>query len=490
MADSRSQEKQEPCTSPEASSRRATSEGADTPDVLYASGKQQASGGHRRAASASAADCLGLQTGMSLLDTQNLDELAGTSKQPAFQRAMSMLSTMGSLGTLTCPVVPPTWGSDSEDEHSASSQADSSATSDDSGIISAPLSSTHIVTRASKLASDRDSEQARSAGAALEAGRVQREATASRAGADVRPVFMKALQILTGGRPAAEAEPTEGVLPPAPSHTEPAAAHVVPASASAPAALPEEANSSASSSQAAYNRSTSAVLADERSTAEPKSRRSPGGYRPRRLSAAAKPFIPAAPTPTDRMSAARSLSSVPWQSPDAPWMQKAASPAPTVPQAAAASQDSNAHATASSQPQKPVVSSFEGPSRLAPEAGAGATLARAPVRALDALPGALSNADELASEGAVAGMEAGPSHNPCQRLDFGEAQSSKVGYLFRSQSIYTLFFMLLSISACTTYITSPCRVKKACHDTHESTLLTLEWTLVGGWHLGQIAGAA
>ena len=363
---------------------------------------------------------------MSLLDTQNLDELAGTSKQPAFQRAMSMLSTMGSLGTLTCPVVPPAWGSDSEDEHSASSRADSCGISDDSGIISAPLS---IANRAAGLAPDRDSEQARSAGAALEAGRVQREAVASRAGADVRPVFMKALQILTGGRQTAEVEPTEGISSPATSHIMPAVAHRNPPSASMPAALPQEAGSSASSSQAALDSSTSAVLADARSVVEPEPRRSPGGYRPRRLSAAAKPFIPTAPATTVRASAARSLSSVPWQKADAPWMQKAASPAPALPQPAAALHNSSATAPASSQPQKPAVSSFEGPSRLAPEAGAGATLARAPVRALDALPGALSNADELASEGAVAGMEAGPSHNPCQRLDFGEGQSSKVGYL-------------------------------------------------------------
>ena len=428
MADGSPPRTQGPGTSPETSSRRATSEGADTPAGPAVSGARPASRGHRRAASASAADCLGLQTGMSLLDTQNLDELAGTSKQPAFQRAMSMLSTMGSLGTLACPVVPPAWGSDSEDEHSASSQAGSCATSNNSDIISAPLS---IASRAAGLASDRESAQARSAGAALEAGRVQREATASRAGADVRPVFMKALQILTGSRPAAEGKPTEGVLPPAPSCTEPAAAHRVSAPASTPAAPPDSADSSASSSQAVLDSSTLAALhAESRSTAEPGARRSSGGYRPRRLSAAAKLFVPGAPSPTDKAPAARSLSSVPWQSQVAPRMQKAASPAPSLPQPAGALQYSSATAPANIQPQKPAASYFEGPSRVAPEVGAGATLARAPVRALDALPGALSNADELASEGAVAGMEAGPSHNPCQRLDFGKAQSSQVGCRF------------------------------------------------------------
>ena len=364
---------------------------------------------------------------MSLLDTQNLDEMAGTSKQPAFQRAMSMLSTMGSLGTLTCPVVPPAWSSNSEDEHSASSGADSCATSGDSDIISASLSSTHVGSRAARVASDRDSEQDRSAGAALEAGRVQREATAVCARADVRPVFMKALQILTSGRLVAEAKPVEGVSEPPPSPTEPAAARHVSVSASAPLAQPE-ANSGAAGSLAARDSSASRGLAALGSAVQPEPCKSPGGYRPRRLSAAAQPFIPGAPSPTSRACAGRPLSSVPWQSPNAPWMRKAATPAPASPQPDAASQESTtAPPPAGNQPQKPGVSSFEGPSRLAPEDESCHGAARSSVPALYALPGALSNADELASEGAVAGIEAGPSHNPCQRLDFGEARSGKVG---------------------------------------------------------------
>ena len=146
-----------------------------------------------------AAEDLGLQTGMSLLDTQNLNELAETEEQPASHRTMSMFSTMGSLGTLVCPAAPR--DSDSEDSRSASEDSADSAT--DSGMdditVTGPYSSLGAASTSARLAGERERLQARSAAAALEATRQRREASAARAGADARPVFMKALQILAGG---------------------------------------------------------------------------------------------------------------------------------------------------------------------------------------------------------------------------------------------------------------------------------------------------
>lgn len=489
-------------TSPEASLRHGGIDRIANTDSSESFEHQQTAVRHRRAASASAADALGLQTGMSLLDTQNLDELSGTGKQPAFQRAMSMLSTMGSLGTLTCPVVPPAWDSESEDGRSAHGDADSGAESDESGTIAAPVTSLDTASRAARLASDWDSAQAMSAGATLEAGRHQREATAARASADVRPVFMKALQILTSGRPAANSEdndkPAESLqlLQPAVAHAETPAA-----SQSSLFGLPANVLDEAGSSRAMANtsadirasevdRSVSSVAENETrksscgdsrasdvsasvttiaETAEVKPVKSSGGYRPRRLSAAAKPFVADALSSADKASAGRPLSSVPWQSTAAPWMQKAASPAGSLPKAGTASQKGTAVAAASSLPQQPVESSFKGPSRFATEVGTshgtaasnalnsvalpGAlsdaeSLLEGPSRSATevgtshghsgtgaltpqvlALPGALSNADDLMSHAQLAGMEAGPSHDPRQKLDFSRAPSSTVRLL-------------------------------------------------------------
>lgn len=488
-------------TSPEASLRHGGIDRIANTDSSESFEYQQTAVRHRRAASASAADALGLQTGMSLLDTQNLDELSGTGKQPAFQRAMSMLSTMGSMGTLTCPVVPPAWDSESEDGRSAHGDADSGAESDESGAIAGPVSSLNTASRA-RLASDWDSAQAMSAGAALEAGRHQREATAAGAGADVRPVFMKALQILTSGRPAANSEdndkPAESLhsLQPALAHAEtPAAsqsslfglpANVLDEAGSSRAMAKTSADIRASEvdrsvSSVAENETRKSSSGDSRASdvsasvdtiAEPaefQPVKSSGGYRPRRLSAAAKPFVADALSSADKASAGRPLSSVPWQSTAAPWMRKAASPAGSLPKAGTASQKGTAVPAASSLPQQPVESSFKGPSRFATEVGTshgtaasnalnsvalpGAlsdaeSLLEGPSRSATevgtshshsgtgaltpqvlALPGALSYADDLMSHAQLAGMEAGPSHDPRQKLDFSRAPSSTVRLL-------------------------------------------------------------
>ena len=310
---------------------------------------------------------------------------------------------------------------------------------------------------------------------------------------------MKALQILTSGRPAASSEtndrPAESLqsIQPATAHAEAPAA-----SQSSLFGLPANVLGEAGSSRAMANtsadirasevdRSVSSVAENETrksssgdsrasevsasgtTIAEFTSVKSSGGYRPRRLSAAAKPFVADALSSADKASAGRALSSVPWQSTAAPWMQRASSPAGTLAQAGTASQKGTAVPAASSLPQQPVESSFKGPSRFAAEVGTshgtaasttlnpvvlpGAlsdaeSLLEGPSRSATevgtshghagtsalipqvlALPGALSNADDLMSDVQLAGMEAGPSHDPRQKLDFGRAPSSKVGLL-------------------------------------------------------------
>ena len=65
------------------------------------------------------------------------------------------------------------------------------------------------------------------------------------------------------------------------------------------------------------------------------------------------------------------------------------------------------------------------------------------------LPGTLSNADELVHEGDVISMEVAPSHNPCQRLDFG-GEASKVSPSAAQYSAHTVRCMLKTMrSSCT-----------------------------------------
>ena len=204
-------------------------------------GGAESSGGVRQqqvsaaSAAAAAAHPFGLQTGLSLLDTQNLDELSGmgetsqaqAGRLPAFHTAMSMLSTMGSVGTFAGPIATPAWDSDEDDSHrdSASENAASDAgSSSDSNDMDITFSSIHAPSRATagqpgaqvsdaaqaaqsmltarRLSEEAQEEQAKAAGAALQAGRQQREASAATGSADTRPVFMKALQILHSGKPA------------------------------------------------------------------------------------------------------------------------------------------------------------------------------------------------------------------------------------------------------------------------------------------------
>ena len=74
---------------------------------------------------------------------------------------------------------------------------------------------------------------------------------------------------------------------------------------------------------------------------------------------------------------------------------------------------------------------FEGPSGSATEVGTshGHAGTGALIPKVLALPGALSKADDLMSDVQLAGMAAGPSHDPRQKLDFGRAPSSKVRLL-------------------------------------------------------------
>ena len=211
------------------SKQRDSAEGANPSNAAQ---QQRASAA---SAAAAAPHPLGLQTGLSLLDTQNLDEYSGmgetshaqAGRLPAFHTAMSMLSTMGSVGTCAGPIAAPAWDSDEDDSHrgsaseGAASDAGSSCSSDDMNIA---FSSIHAPSRAAagqlgaqdstaaqaaqsmltarRLAQEAQDEQARIAGAALEAGRQQREASTATGSADTRPVFMKALQILHSGKPA------------------------------------------------------------------------------------------------------------------------------------------------------------------------------------------------------------------------------------------------------------------------------------------------
>ena len=204
-------------------------------------GGAESSGGVRQqqvsatSAAAAAAHPLGLQTGLSLLDTQNLDEFSGmgeasqaqAGRLPAFHTAMSMLSTMGSVGTFAGPIAAPAWDSDEDDSHrgsasdDAASDAGSSSDSDDMNITfsdihapsraaagqlgtqgSAAAQAAQSMLTARRLAQEAQEEQARLADAALQAGKQQREASAATGSADTRPVFMKALQILHSGKPA------------------------------------------------------------------------------------------------------------------------------------------------------------------------------------------------------------------------------------------------------------------------------------------------
>ena len=228
------------------------SERADCPGPSGAAQQQRTSA---TSPAAGAAHSLGLQTGLSLLDTQNLDDFAGlgdasqaqAGRLPAFHTAMSMLSTMGSVGTFAGPIAPPAWDSDEDGSHRGSasddvtSDAALSSNSDDIDItfgsihassrpaasqlgsqVSAAAQAKHSMHTASRLAQEAREAQARIAGAALEAGRQQREASAAMGTADTRPVFMKALQILHSGRPAEQPAEAAGHTSPhvsAPEHT-------------------------------------------------------------------------------------------------------------------------------------------------------------------------------------------------------------------------------------------------------------------------------
>lgn len=358
---------------------------------------------------------------MSLLDTQNLDELAETEEQPAFHRTMSMFSTMGSLGTLVCPAAPR--DSDSEDSRSASE--DSADSGRDDITVTGPYSSLGAASTAARLAGERERLQARSAAAALEATRQRREASAARAGADARPVFMKALQILAGGAsevaatPAAtsdRAEPVQATN--LPDKTTPATSEA-PAVAGAPAAVRQDA-ATGSSVQPGLPRSAPDEAPASAPATEQGSKEDSPGYRPRRLSAAAKPFVPGAPSSAGRPGLGRLLASVPWHSKEAPWMQSAHSTtAAASSKAGIASQKAAAAPSTGSAPQQPAETSLRGDSRFATEVATSHGHAEPSTPALEALPGALSNADELV--GTVADAE--PSHDPRQKLDFGETTS-------------------------------------------------------------------
>ena len=208
-------------------------ESAEGADPSGAAQQQRASA--TSAATSAAAHPLGLQTGLSLLDTQNLDEFSGmgetsqaqAGRLPAFHTAMSMLSTMGSVGTFAGPIAAPAWDSDEDNSRRGSASEDAASdagSSSDSNDIDIAFSSIHAPSRAAasqpggqvsaaaqaaqstltarRLAQEAQEEQARAAVAALEAGRQQREASAATGSADTRPVFMKALQILHSSKPA------------------------------------------------------------------------------------------------------------------------------------------------------------------------------------------------------------------------------------------------------------------------------------------------
>ena len=384
-----------------------------------------ASGRHRRAASASAAEDLGLQTGMSLLDTQNLDELAEREEQPAFHRTMSMLSTVGLLGTLACPAA----GRDSDSEDSHSTSEDSADSNADSGrddiTMTGPYSSLGAASTAARLAGEKERLQARSAAVALEATRQRREASAARTGADARPVFMKALQILAGGASEVAtaaaatsecAEPVQAMR--LPDKATPATSEA-PAVDGAPAAVRQDAATGSCAqpglpSFAPDEAPTSAPAAEQG-----KKEVSPG-YRPRRLSTAAKPFVPGAPSSAGKPGPGRLLASVPWHSKEAPWMQNAHSTTTAASsKAGIALQKPAAPPLKGRASQQPAETSSRGHSSLATVVATSHGHAESSKPALDALPGALSNADELVSTVA----DAEPSHDPRQKLDFGETTS-------------------------------------------------------------------
>ena len=360
---------------------------------------------------------------MSLLDTQNLDELAETEEQPAFHRTMSMFSTMGSLGTLVCPAAPRDF--DSEDSRSASE--DSADSGRDDITVTGPYSSLGAASTAARLAGERERLQARSAAAALDATRQRREASAARAGADARPVFMKALQILAGGASevaatAAAAAPSGRVEPlqatNLPDKATPATSEA-PAVAGAPAAVRQDAATGSSVQPGLPSSAPDEAPASAPATEQGDKEDSPG-YLPRRLSTAAKPFVPGAPSSAGKPGPGRLLASAPWHSKEAPWMQNAHSTTSAASsKAGIASQKPAAAPSTGSAPQQPAETSFRGDSRFATEVATSHGHAEPSEPALEALPGALSNADELI--GTVADAE--PSHDPRQKLDFGETTS-------------------------------------------------------------------
>lgn len=403
----------------------------------------------------SAVDNLGFQTGLSLLDTQNLDELAGVGgsqlhpgKQPAFHRAMSMLSTMGSMGTMTYPIAQPAWDSE-EDEGSATDEGTGmDAESYDSDDISAHISTSGISAsgRHAMLASRQQATaQTRSAGAALEAGRQQREATAARAGADVRPIFMKALQILHSGRPEAPEDLAGMVERPESVQS------LVAASTLAHAGVPDEAGSSAAPTEVAWPSSSgglaSTAIADASRSAPceattgsrsdegrvpPAEQDSEGrsGAAPTGPSAAAKPFVPAASDSVDKASGSSVALGVRTHSTAALGVPSASTLPQRLPAAGTGPRRSAAVPGAGARPQQPAEGAFRDQSRFAAEVGTSRGHAGSALPVLEALPGALSTAEELGEQHDVAVIEATPSHNPCQKLDFGRAPSKVQFCLF------------------------------------------------------------